>query len=171
MASLLATIHANADALGSRRLYTWLGDDGSETATLTYDQLRRRACALCAVLRVRWCVGEGERAMLVHPPGLEFLVAFFACQYAGVVAVPYYPPQISASPVPGEAALRLLADGLAKLARVAESCSPALFLSTKAYLRAKWAAGLVARSAECAWAPSWQWQASDDVGRLSAAEE
>ncbi len=32
----------------------------------------------------------GERAMLLYPPGLEFIKAFFACLYAGVVAVPSY---------------------------------------------------------------------------------
>ena len=35
----------------------------------------------------------GERALLAFPPGLEFLAAFFGCLYAGVVAVPAYPPR------------------------------------------------------------------------------
>ena len=35
----------------------------------------------------------GERALLLYPPGLEFIVAWFGCLYAGVVAVPAYPPR------------------------------------------------------------------------------
>jgi acyl-CoA synthetase (AMP-forming)/AMP-acid ligase II len=34
----------------------------------------------------------GERALLLYPPGLDFLAGFFGCLYAGVVAVPAYPP-------------------------------------------------------------------------------
>src|SRR5262249_21572089 len=33
------------------------------------------------------------RALLLFPPGLEYIVAFFGCLYAGVVAVPAYPPR------------------------------------------------------------------------------
>ena len=35
----------------------------------------------------------GERALLLYPAGLEFIVGFFGCLYAGVVAVPVYPPR------------------------------------------------------------------------------
>ena len=31
--------------------------------------------------------------MLLYPAGLEFIAAFFGCLYAGVVAVPVYPPR------------------------------------------------------------------------------
>ncbi|WP_424097232.1 SDR family NAD(P)-dependent oxidoreductase [Moorena producens] len=30
--------------------------------------------------------------MLVYPPGIDFIAAFFGCLYAGVIAVPAYPP-------------------------------------------------------------------------------
>ena len=30
----------------------------------------------------------GERAVLLFPPGLDFISAFFGCMYAGVIAVP-----------------------------------------------------------------------------------
>ena len=35
----------------------------------------------------------GERALLVFPPGLEFIVAFFGCLIAGVIAVPMMMPR------------------------------------------------------------------------------
>ena len=37
----------------------------------------------------------GERALLLYPPGLEFIAAFFGCLYAGVVAVPAYLPRLN----------------------------------------------------------------------------
>ncbi len=35
----------------------------------------------------------GERALLLYPSGLDFVVGFFGCLYAGVTAVPAYPPR------------------------------------------------------------------------------
>ncbi len=34
----------------------------------------------------------GSRALLLYPPGLDFIAAFFGCLYAGIVAVPVAPP-------------------------------------------------------------------------------
>jgi acyl-CoA synthetase (AMP-forming)/AMP-acid ligase II len=36
----------------------------------------------------------GERALLLYPPGLEYIAAFFGCLYGGAVAVPAYPPDL-----------------------------------------------------------------------------
>jgi acyl-CoA synthetase (AMP-forming)/AMP-acid ligase II/acyl carrier protein len=34
----------------------------------------------------------GDRVLLVYPPSLDFIIAFFGCLMVGVVAVPVYPP-------------------------------------------------------------------------------
>jgi acyl-CoA synthetase (AMP-forming)/AMP-acid ligase II len=34
----------------------------------------------------------GDRAVLLYPPGPEFILAFVGCLFAGVVPVPVYPP-------------------------------------------------------------------------------
>ncbi|WP_170107892.1 non-ribosomal peptide synthetase [Micromonospora echinospora] len=70
--------------------YVFLGDDGAEEA-LTYADLDRRARLIAAQLR-QADIGVGERALLLYPPGAEFLAALFGCLYAGVVAVPTFPP-------------------------------------------------------------------------------
>ncbi|MFI5777659.1 fatty acyl-AMP ligase [Nocardia sp. NPDC051570] len=36
----------------------------------------------------------GERAVLLLPPGLDYVKAFFGCLYAGIVAVPLFPPSM-----------------------------------------------------------------------------
>ncbi|MCP4327281.1 MAG: fatty acyl-AMP ligase, partial [Alphaproteobacteria bacterium] len=40
---------------------------------------------------------KGERALLLYPPGLDYVAAFFGCLYAGVIAVPAYPPRFNRS--------------------------------------------------------------------------
>lgn len=74
-----------------RLAYIFLEDGETETARLTYGELDRRARAIAAWLQQ--LEAPGERALLLHPPGLEFLVAFLGCLYAGVVAVPAYLPR------------------------------------------------------------------------------
>ncbi|HOX00604.1 MAG TPA: AMP-binding protein, partial [Deltaproteobacteria bacterium] len=58
--------------------------------TATYGGLHAWACRIAAGLRERHA--RGDRTVLLYPPGLEYIAAFFACQYAGVIAVPSYPP-------------------------------------------------------------------------------
>jgi acyl-CoA synthetase (AMP-forming)/AMP-acid ligase II len=64
--------------------------EGEETERLTYEYLDRRARSVAA--RLLETHEPGDRALLLYPPSLEFVVAFFACLYAGVTAVPAYPP-------------------------------------------------------------------------------
>jgi acyl-CoA synthetase (AMP-forming)/AMP-acid ligase II len=72
-------------------VYTFLLDGETESDWLTYQVLDRQARAIAATLQSYQTMGE--RALLLYPPGLEFVAAFFGCLYAGVVAVPVYPPR------------------------------------------------------------------------------
>jgi amino acid adenylation domain-containing protein len=71
--------------------FTFLADGEVEGERLTYAGLEARARAVAAALGES--VPPGERALLLFPPGLDFIAAFFGCLYAGVVAVPAYPPR------------------------------------------------------------------------------
>ncbi len=81
--------------------YTFLIDGENEKETLTYRELDQKARATAAYLQ-KYCA-PGERVLLLYPPGLDYIVAFFGCLYAGVVAVPAYPPR------PNRSLLRLRA--------------------------------------------------------------
>ncbi|GAB4196090.1 MAG: fatty acyl-AMP ligase [Coleofasciculaceae cyanobacterium] len=71
--------------------YTFLLDGETEVDRLTYQELDIQARAIASQLQ---CLNAtGSRALLLYPPGLEFITAFFGCLYAGVVAVPAYPPR------------------------------------------------------------------------------
>jgi acyl-CoA synthetase (AMP-forming)/AMP-acid ligase II len=64
----------------------FLDSQGAIADELTFAALDRRAHAIATELVVTGL--SGERALLVFPPGLDFVAALFACFYAGVVAVP-----------------------------------------------------------------------------------
>ncbi len=71
--------------------FYYLADGESEEINWTYAELDRRARAIGAWLQSLGV--QGERALLLYPAGLDFIAAFFGCLYAGVVAVPAYPPR------------------------------------------------------------------------------
>jgi acyl-CoA synthetase (AMP-forming)/AMP-acid ligase II/alkylation response protein AidB-like acyl-CoA dehydrogenase/acyl carrier protein len=69
---------------------TFLLDGENVTESLTYKELDGRARALA--VRLLEEISPGERVLILQPPGVEFVVSFFGCLYAGVVAVATYPP-------------------------------------------------------------------------------
>lgn len=71
--------------------FTFLEDGETQESTLTYHELDRRSRAIASQLQTLDL--RGERAILLYPSGLDYLSAFFGCLYAGVVAVPAYPPR------------------------------------------------------------------------------
>ncbi|MBD2166644.1 amino acid adenylation domain-containing protein [Calothrix membranacea FACHB-236] len=71
--------------------FTFLQDGETQAATLTYQDLDRQSRAIASQLQTLGL--SGERALLLYPPGIDYLPAFFGCLYAGVVAVPAYPPR------------------------------------------------------------------------------
>ncbi|NJN12614.1 MAG: fatty acyl-AMP ligase, partial [Richelia sp. RM1_1_1] len=75
----------------NRNAFTFLLDGETEQTTLTYQELDRLARRIAAQLQAQGLTGE--RALLLYPAGLDFLIAFFGCLYAGVVAVTAYPPR------------------------------------------------------------------------------
>ncbi|MBP5972512.1 fatty acyl-AMP ligase [Brasilonema sp. CT11] len=75
----------------SQVAYTFLVDGETQEVSLSYKELDQKARSLAALLQSM--KATGERALLLYPPGLEFIAAFFGCVYAGVTAVPAYPPR------------------------------------------------------------------------------
>ncbi len=90
-ATLVNLLQERALQQQSQVAYTFLVDGEAEEVSLTYQALDQKARSLAALLQSM--KATGERALLLYPPGLEFIAAFFACLYAGVTAVPAYPPR------------------------------------------------------------------------------
>jgi acyl-CoA synthetase (AMP-forming)/AMP-acid ligase II len=89
--SLVTLLAHRAESQPDDRAYIFLSDRGTEETVLTFRQLHVAAQALAA--RLTKIAKPGDRAILVFPPGLEFLVAFFGCLIAGVIAVPMMVPR------------------------------------------------------------------------------
>jgi acyl-CoA synthetase (AMP-forming)/AMP-acid ligase II len=84
-------LRRRAEEQGPANAYTFLIDGEREGPRLTYADLDRSARGIAATLQDIGIL-SGDRALLLYPPGLEFIAAFFGCLYAGVVAVPSFPP-------------------------------------------------------------------------------
>lgn len=74
-----------------RLAYAFLRNGEEEEGHLTFAELDLRACAIAAALQERGAV-PGDRVLLMLAQSLDYIAAFFGCLYAGVVAVPVYPP-------------------------------------------------------------------------------
>src|SRR5689334_2705253 len=86
---LVDILHWRGAQQTDRVAFTFVSDDGLET-TWTYGELDRRARALAATLLDS--AKLGDRALLLCPAGVEYAGAIIGCFFAGVVAVPAYPP-------------------------------------------------------------------------------
>src|SRR5262245_2033567 len=89
--SVVALLRRRAAESPDRLAYAFLADGETQRGTVTYAGLDLQARALAATMHSLGLAGE--RALLLYPPGLEYVTALFGCFYAGVVAVPAYPPR------------------------------------------------------------------------------
>lgn len=95
-----------------------IGQPGYE-APITYSELDRRCRALASWLQSHGMAGK--RALLLYPPGLDFIVAFYGCLYAGATAVPIYPPRRNRS--------------MLRIQAIADNCEASLALTTSDVLK------------------------------------
>lgn len=116
ISNLVALLQKRVQENPESSAYIFLSGEDLQQSTITYSQLDAQARVIAGLLQ---SVAErGERALLLYPPGLDFIAAFFGCLYAGIIAVPAYPPRLNRN------ALRITA--------IAEDSDAKLALSTAA---------------------------------------
>lgn len=91
--TLVEMLRMRAGYHPDRTLYVYLTDGEEQQARYTYAELDAQARRVAAWLQAHHL--QGERALLLFPPGLDFIAAYMGCLYAGVVAVPSYPPRLN----------------------------------------------------------------------------
>ncbi|MCE2793103.1 MAG: aminotransferase class I/II-fold pyridoxal phosphate-dependent enzyme [Planctomycetota bacterium] len=142
------------------RFIDWTEDKIFET---TYAQLDQRARAIAVHLVSRGL--QGKSALMMYPPGLDFVEALYGCYYAGVVPVPAYPPRrnrnmnrISAISEDAQAAAILTNDEVIRR-------SEPMLADTPALRRVSWIATELVRNE---WADDWTKPASNpqDIGLI-----
>src|SRR5512146_2173330 len=70
--------------------FRFLSDGERQAETLTYAGLEAGARRTAASLLPH--VAPGERVLLLHAPGLDYIAGLFGCLCAGAVVVPAMPP-------------------------------------------------------------------------------
>jgi acyl-CoA synthetase (AMP-forming)/AMP-acid ligase II len=88
--TLVELLRRRAETHGTRVAFTYLKDGEEAEDAWTYRDLDRRARQIAAALQQTG--SEGDRALLLYPPGLSFIAGFFGCLYARRIAVPISPP-------------------------------------------------------------------------------
>lgn len=80
---------AHPDALA----FSYLKDGAVDTGAVTFGELLTRVKAVAGSLQAQGL--SGQAALLLYPPGIEFIVGFYACLFAQIVAIPAVPPRIN----------------------------------------------------------------------------
>ena len=83
-------LHFRALTEPQKRIYTFLVDGNVDAVHFTLGEIEHQARCIGGLLQHFLTVGD--RVLLLYPPGLDYIASFFGCQFAGVVAVPVYPP-------------------------------------------------------------------------------
>ena len=90
-ATLVDILQVRAAEQPHQTIYNFLVDGETESVSLTYEQLEQKAKAIAAYLQS--VCSPQDRVLLLFPAGLDYITAFFGCLYAGVIAIPAYPPR------------------------------------------------------------------------------
>ena len=75
--------------------YTYLEDGENIEINISFSHLCEEAKKIAAYLQS--VCKKGDRVLLFFPHGIDFIKAYFGCLFAGVIAVPSYPPKMNRS--------------------------------------------------------------------------
>lgn len=108
-----------------KMLYTWINEEGEAVGRRTFGELHANAACIAQKLLTssKPVIKPGDRVLLVHVPGLDFIDAFVGCLRARVLPVPVLPPD----------PLQRGGQTLLKIENIAKSCNAVAILSTVGY--------------------------------------
>src|SRR5215471_1256444 len=88
--TIVSVLRWRAENQPEQVLYKFLEDGEVESSSITFERLDSAARSIAASLQLS--SPAGTRALLLYPAGIDFIAAFLGCLYAGIIAVPVYPP-------------------------------------------------------------------------------
>ncbi|VVM85413.1 MULTISPECIES: non-ribosomal peptide synthetase [Pseudomonas] len=89
--TMVQALQRRAALTPDRVALRFLAETPDQAVVLSYRELDLRARTIAGALQAQTDVGD--RAVLLFPSGPDYVAAFFGCLYAGVIAVPAYPPE------------------------------------------------------------------------------
>ncbi|GIH21318.1 AMP-binding protein [Rugosimonospora africana] len=89
---VVTLMHENARVMHGHTAFTMVRDIDREPGgvTVSYDELDREARRIASKLQASYA--PGDRMLLLYSDISRFVIAFFACLYSGMIAVPAPPP-------------------------------------------------------------------------------
>lgn len=87
--TLVGLLRERTETQATDTAFRFLADQGPQE--ISYAALETGARAVAARLQ-QLGAARGDRVLLLYPPGLDYVTAFFGCLFAGTVPVPAYPP-------------------------------------------------------------------------------
>ncbi|MEQ1719644.1 MAG: amino acid adenylation domain-containing protein [Nitrosomonas sp.] len=90
ISNLVTLLQYHAQKMPQQCAYIFLHENERMERSINFAELDmqvRKVAVQLQRLKLR-----GQRALLVYPAGIEYIIAFMGCLYAGVIAVPVYPP-------------------------------------------------------------------------------
>jgi acyl-CoA synthetase (AMP-forming)/AMP-acid ligase II len=90
--TILDPLRAHAEKHPEKPLFSFLDFDGRPTQSYSYEAFLQRTGDIASHIHATHPIEPGERVLLVYPPGLEMICAFYACVRLGLIPVPVYPP-------------------------------------------------------------------------------
>ena len=92
MISIIKELELKVEEHPDKLLYAFLDVKGNIKESYTYKEFFYRVRSIASHLYAIAALKPGDKVLLVYPPGLEMICAFFACVKLGVIPVPVYPP-------------------------------------------------------------------------------
>lgn len=154
-ASFVDVLQHRAQNNPALEVYRFLHGGGRPDTSITCTDLDRQARRIAGLLLRH--LRPGDRAILLYPPGPDYIAGFFGCLYAGIIAVPAYPPE------PAQ-----LNRTLPRLLGIVEDCEPAAVLAATTQEQAR---GVLADRPDAAALADLRWIATDMPGDPSCGVE
>lgn len=133
--------------------------------TLTYKELDKETTRVARIIvSSEGNLQRGDRAVLVYPPSLDFMIAFLACLKAGVVAVPVFPPNPTRR------------DTLLMFSKIVDGAGAKVALTNTEYNHAKKMAGItqvfgkLRNKGAATWPDNLKWVVTDGSAKSSTAD-
>ncbi|MCE2719015.1 MAG: fatty acyl-AMP ligase [Dolichospermum sp.] len=118
MLDLISILNERANQTPNQLAYIFLKNRENQEQNITYQQLSQNSKNIA--IKLQSLIPQGSRALLLYPQGLEFINAFLGCLYAGIIAVPAYPPKRNQK--------------MSRLAAIIKDAEPQIILTTSSML-------------------------------------
>lgn len=89
--TLVELLKLRASNEPSSLAYQFFYDFDLNCEAINYEELDKRANEIAYTLLQKG-LKKGDRVLLIYNPGIDLIVSFFGCLYAGMIALPIYPP-------------------------------------------------------------------------------